>query len=164
MEISELVALTPQAHLDLWHTVIGVDLVATIDQRGLPVDDPLPYYFTDGRVVRTTSLKDGMWANVLDVGVCFGARTYGTADRMVIESAGKRWAIEHDGVESSCRPVRTRPDLVVDQASLGALLLGGVRPSQLVAAGRIAPRGERAGRRADAFFLATPAPHCQTYF
>jgi predicted acetyltransferase len=164
MEISELAALTQQAHLDLWHTIIGVDLVATIDQRALPLDDPLPYYFTDGRVVRTTSLKDGLWANVLDVGVCFGARAYGTADRMVIESAGKRWAIEHDGVESSCRPVRTRPDLIVSRSSLGALLLGGVRASQLVAAGRITPRSDGAARRADAFFLATPAPNCQTYF
>jgi predicted acetyltransferase len=164
MEISEVVALTPQAHLDLWHTLIGVDLVATIDHRGLPVDDPLPYYFTDGRVVRTTSMKDGMWANVLDIGVCFGARTYGTTDRMVIEVDGKRWAIESDGVESSCRSVRTRPDLVVGQSSLGPLLLGGARPSQLVAAGRIVARSDGAARRADAFFLATPAPHCQTYF
>lgn len=164
LEVSEVVALTPQAHLDLWHTVIGVDLVATVAHRSLALDDPLPYYFTDGRVVRTTALKDGLWANVREVALCFGARTYGAADRIVLEAAGRRWAIESDGTESSCRSVRTRPDLVVDQPSLGALLFGGIRPSQLVAAGRITARSDAVARRADAFFMASPMPHCLTYF
>ena len=164
LEVGEVVALTPQAHLDLWNTLVGVDLVASIGHRSLALDDPLPYYFTDARVVRTTAMKDGLWANVRDIAVCFGARAYGTADRLVIEAAGRRWAIESDGAESSCRSVRTRPDLVVDQPSLGALLLGGIRPSQLVAAGRITARSDAVARRADAFFTASPMPHCLTYF
>lgn len=164
LEVSEVVANSAQAHRDLWHTILGVDLVATIRCRSLAIDDPLPYYLTDSRAVRTNSLHDGLWANVRDVAVCFGARQYGSADRLVIESAGRRWAIESDGAEASCRSVRTRPDLVVDQASLGALLLGGIRPSQLAAAGRISARSDAILRRADAFFLLNPAPHCQTYF
>jgi predicted acetyltransferase len=164
LEVSEVVANTPQAHRDLWSTILGVDLVATIRCRSLAVDDPLPYYLTDSRSVRTISLHDGLWANVRDAAVCFGARQYGTTDRLVIEVGGRRLAIESDGAEASCRSVRTRPDLVVDQASLGALLLGGVRPSQLVAAGRVSARSDAIARRADAFFLLNPAPHCQTYF
>jgi predicted acetyltransferase len=164
LDVLDFVALTPKAHLDLWHTVTGVDLVVTIGHRSMPVDDPLPYYFTDNRVVHTTSLKDGLWANVRDVAVCFGARTYGTADRLVVEVAGKRWAIEGNEVESSCRPVRTRADLVVDHSSLGALLFGGIRPSQLLAAGRITVRSVDVARRANAFFQTWPAPHCQTHF
>lgn len=164
LEVSEVVANTPQAHRDLWHTIIGVDLIATIRCRSLAIDDPLPYYLANSRAVRTMSLHDGVWANVRDVAVCFGARQYGTADRLVIETDGRRWAIESDGTEASCRTVRTRPDLVVDQASLGALLLGGIRPSQLAAAGRISARSDATLRRADAFFLLNPAPHCQTFF
>lgn len=164
LDVLDVVALTPKAHLDLWHTIVGVDLVVTIAHRSMPVDDALPYYFTDSRVVRTTSVKDGLWANVRDVAVCFGARTYGTADRLVIEVAGKRWAIEGNEVESSCRPVRTRADVVVDHPSLGALLFGGIRPSQLVAAGRITARSVDVVRRANAFFQTWPAPHCQTHF
>jgi predicted acetyltransferase len=164
LELVELVALTPQAHLDLWATIVGVDLVTTIGLRTLPLDDPLPYYFTDSRVVTTLGIKDGVWANVRDVATCFGARTYGTAAKMVIEADGRRWAIESDGAEASCRSVRTRPDLVTDHATLGALLFGGIRPSQLVAAGRLTARSTDMVRRADPFFVTSPEPQCLTYF
>ncbi|MGD9997940.1 MAG: GNAT family N-acetyltransferase [Ilumatobacteraceae bacterium] len=164
LDLDEIVALTPEAHLELWRTVVGIDLVATIESRGLPVDDPVPYWFTDNRVVRTTGLRDGMWANLLDVPTCFRTRTYGADDALVIESEGRRWKVEGDGSESSCRSVRTRPDLVVDQPTLGALLFGGVRPSQLVVARRATARNEAVLRRADAFFLTAPAPNCLTFF
>lgn len=164
LELVELVAVTPQAHLDLWHTVLGVDLVGTITTRALPVDDPLPYLLTDQRAISTGAVHDGVWVNVRDAAACFGARAYGTADRLVVEADGRRWAIESDGTDASCRSVRTRPDLVVDHPSLGALLLGGVRPRQLAAAGRITARNDDVLRRADAFFVYGPAPHCQTIF
>lgn len=164
LEVVELVALTPQAHLDLWHTIVGIDLVATITTRVIAIDDPLPYLLTDQRAISTERLADGLWVNVRDVAVCFGARAYGATDRLVIEADGRRWAIESDGIESSCRAVRSRPDLVVDHPSLGALLLGGIRPRQLAAAGRIQMRNDEVIRRADAFFVCGPAPHCLTYF
>ncbi|MBI5087460.1 MAG: GNAT family N-acetyltransferase [Actinobacteria bacterium] len=162
--VDEVVALTSRAHRDLWLTLIGVDLVAQIDCTGLAIDDPLPYYFTDSRVVRTIGLRDGVWANVFEVATCFGARSYGTDDRLVLECDGVRWAIESDGGEASCRRVRTRPDLVVDHPSLGALLFGGTRPSQLVAAGRASARSDEVVRRADALFVCGPAPTCLTFF
>ncbi|MCU1359337.1 MAG: hypothetical protein JWN99_626 [Ilumatobacteraceae bacterium] len=164
LEVVEVVALTPTAHLDLWSTLMGVDLVASVEPRFLPLDDPLPHYFTDSRVVRTTAMNDGLWGNVRNVGLCFGTRLYGTTDRLVIEVDAKRWAIDSDGVESSCKSVRTRPDLVLDLPSAGALLFGGIRPSQLVAAGRITARSADVCRRADAFFLTSPVPHIQTHF
>lgn len=164
LDVLEVAALNDQAHLDLWHALLGVDLVATVSPRFLAMDDPLPYYFTDRRAVRTTSLRDGLWVNVRDVATCFGSRVYGSTDKIVVEVAGKRWAIESDGVEASCRAVRTRPDLVVDQPSLGVLLLGAIRPSQLMAAGRIETRSADVARRADAFFVSTPMAHCQTFF
>ena len=65
---------------------------------------------------------------------------------------------------AACTRVRTRPDLVMDHPSIGALLLGGVRPSQLVAGRRVQARNADAVRRADAFFVTSPAPHCQSMF
>ena len=56
-----------------------------------------------------------------------------------------RWAIDGQPDGATCKKVRTRPDLVMDHASLGALLLGGVRPSV-------------AGRRSSARMLATARP------
>ena len=130
----------------------------------LAVDDPLPYLLANGRTVSTTMMQDGVWANVRDIPVCFGARAYGTADRLVIEAGGRRYAIESDGTESACKVVRSPPDLVVDQASLGALLFGGVRTRTLVGAGRISARNEEVVRRADAFFVTGLAPFSQTFF
>ncbi|HEY7627457.1 MAG TPA: GNAT family N-acetyltransferase [Ilumatobacteraceae bacterium] len=164
MRMVELIATTGEAHAALWHTLLGVDLVGTIVSRQVPVDDPLPYLLTDYRALRTTALNDGTWVNVRDVATCMAARTYGTADRFVVEVDGERWAIEGSLDGASCKRVRSRPDLTMDHPSIGALLLGGVTPSQLAAGGRLVCRDGPTLRRADAFFLTSPAPHCQTLY
>lgn len=164
MDLVEFVATTPQAHLDLWHALLGVDLVGTISARQLPSDESLPLLLTDVRPFATTVSKDGVWAKVLDPSIAFGARAYGTADRVVVEADGLRWAIESDGTDSSCRKVRSRPDIVTDASSLGALLFGGVRPSALARGHRLEARDADTLRRADAFFVTGPAPHCATWF
>lgn len=162
--LEQLVALTPQAHLDLWHAVLSVDLVGTVVSRTVPIDDPLSHLLVNPRALGTTAVHDGLWVHVRDVAVAFGARSYATDDRLVVEADGRRWSIESDGGESSCGTVRSKPDLVTDQAALGTLLLGGVAPSELAAGRRLTARDAAALRRADAFFTARPAPHCATFF
>ena len=164
LNVIELVATTSDAHIALWNTLLGVDLVAAITSRQVPIDDPLPYLLTDPRALQTTALNDGIWVNLRDVAPCFATRTYSTTDRVVVEVDGARWAIEGGPHDGSCRRVRTRADLVTDHASLGALLLGGVRPSALAAGRRLEARNGDVLRRADAFFLTSPAPHCQTMY
>ena len=164
LDLTEFVAVTPDAHVALWHTLLGVDLVGPITSRQVPVDDPLPYLLTNPRALETTALNDGVWVNVRDVKACFGTRTYGTTDRIVIEADGTRWAIDGGPDGATCSRVRTRPDLLLDHASLGAILLGGVRASTLVAGRRAEARNDEALRQADAFFATSPAPHCQTMY
>ena len=164
LELVEFVATTAAAHLDLWHALLGVDLVGTIAAKQLPVDEPLPLLLTDVRSFATKVSKDGVWAKVLDPAIAFGARAYGTADRFVVEADGQRWAIETDGSESSCRRVRSRPDLTTDASTLGALLFGGARPSVLARGRRLVARSDEVLRRADACFVTGPAPHCATWF
>jgi predicted acetyltransferase len=164
LDLIELVATTPAAHAALWHTLLGVDLVGPITSRQVPIDDPLPFLLTNPRALETTTLNDGVWVNVRDVKACFGARTYGTTDRIIIEAEGTRWAIEGGPDGASCSRVKSRPDLSLDHASLGAILLGGVRASTLVAGRRAEARNDDALRRADAFFVTAPAPHCQTMY
>jgi predicted acetyltransferase len=105
-----------------------------------------------------------VWVNVRDIARCFSARTYGTTDRLVIEVDGARWAIDGDPDGGACKRIRTRADVTTDVASIGALLLGGVRLSSLAAGRRLTARNAEALRRADAFFVTAPAPHCQTPF
>ncbi|MEP7114697.1 MAG: sterol carrier protein domain-containing protein, partial [Ilumatobacteraceae bacterium] len=135
-----------------------------IISRQIPLDDPLPYLLTNARALQTTALNDGIWVNIRDVAACLAARRYSTADQMVIEADGERWLIDGSPDHASCKKVRTRPDLVTDRASLGALLLGGVRPSALAAGRRLEARNNDALRRGDAFFPTSPVPHCQTHY
>jgi predicted acetyltransferase len=162
--VTELVATTADAHAALWHTLLGVDLVGRITSGQVPIDDPLPFLLTNPRALETTALNDGHWANVRDVVASFGARCYNTIDRLVIEVDGMRWVIDGGPEGSTCKRVKSRPDLTMDRASLGPLLLGGVRASALAAGRRLQARDEDVLRRADNFFTTSAAPHCQTSF
>ena len=155
-----LAAVTPEAHAALWQTVLSTDLVGPIRSRALPLDDPLPFLLTDQRVVRTTRLNDCLWCNVRDVAGCFGARTYGTDDDVVVEADGARWRIGAGG----CRRCAPDPTSSPTAPASAPLLLGGVAPTTLAAGRRLEPRVAEALRRADALFLAHPAPYRQTGF
>jgi predicted acetyltransferase len=166
VDILELVATTPEAHAALWHVLTNVDLVSELHSRMVPIDDPLPYLLRDFRALRTVELNDGLWICPLDAATAFGARTYSTTDTLVVElaDAGERLRIEGSPEGATVKRVRTRPDLVTDRASAGALLLGGVRTRQLVAGGRLTARNDAALARADLFFQGDVQPHCQTLF
>jgi predicted acetyltransferase len=164
VEIGEFVALTHEATCALWTALLGLDLVGPIKVYELPLDSPLPYLLENQRSIQTSRFGDSVWTKVLDPEICFGARTYGTSDRFVIESEGQRFAIESadDGV--SCRKVRSKPDLVVGAAAMGPLLMGGIRPSVLAAGRQLTARSTTVLRRADNFFLGDVLPYCQTMF
>jgi predicted acetyltransferase len=164
VELAELVACTPEAHLALWTTILDLDLVGPVTTRKLALDDPLPYLLVNGRAVSTKSLTDYLWVCPRDPAVAFGARTYGTTDRLVVEADEQRWAIDGSPDGATCRRVRTRPDLTTTTAGLGALLLGGVRPSLLAAGRRLEARDAAALRRADAFLAGEHLPFCSSTF
>ncbi|MFZ4810439.1 MAG: GNAT family N-acetyltransferase [Ilumatobacteraceae bacterium] len=164
LQLVELVTDTTQARIDLWHALLGVDLVGKINSSILPPDEPLKYWLTNPRAYQVTAAYDGLWVRPNDVAIAFGARTYGTVDRLVVEVDGKRWAIESDGAEASCKAVRSKPDMVTEQGALGALLLGAVSPTELAAGRRLEARNDAALHRADAFFASRPLAHCSNHF
>jgi predicted acetyltransferase len=59
---------------------------------------------------------------------------------------------------ATCRAARGAADLELAAADLGAIVLSGVRPSALAAAGRIVEGSPGAVRRADSMFAWDPAP------
>lgn len=164
VDVIEHVAATTAARVALWHTVLSMDLVGTVISRQLPLDDPLPYLLEDARLVRTNDLNDGVWALVLDVPIAFGARTYATSDRLVVETERGRWSIDGSPEGGEVKVVRSRPDLTLTHASLGSLLYGGVRPSTLASGGRLTARTADLLRRADLLFPSAVLPFCQTQY
>lgn len=169
MRLYDVVAITPEAHAALWHTVLSVDLVGPITSYGvLSLDDPLNYLVDDPRSIRTTNLNDMLWVHLRDVGRSLAARTYGTDDDFVIDvdlgERVERWRVAGGPDGATAKKARTRPALSMDRAALGAIYLGGVRPSTLARAGRLTAKNDSVLRRADAFFMADALPHCSTGF
>jgi len=169
LQLTELVAATPAAHVALWSTLLDMDLVTTIKTRAVPEDDPLAYLVTDYRAVRTVALMDGIWVNVRNPKTCLEARTYATDDELVIalvdgDKPGRRLSLTGSAEGGSCRTVRTKPDLTMSTATLGGLLYGGVRPSRLAAARKLEARSDDILRRAELLFPMAPLPYCQTAY
>jgi predicted acetyltransferase len=169
VRLMELIAATPEAYAALWNIVLSIDLAGPIRSRSvLSLDDPLPYLLTDQRALRTTELNDMLWVRPIDVRRAFGARTYGTDDAFVVEVAvdggSQRWKIAGSPDGAQVRSSRARPHLTTDQASLGAMLLGGVAPTTLAAGRRLVAASPDVLRRADHFFTHRPLAHCSTGF
>jgi predicted acetyltransferase len=169
LRLQDLVAVTPEAHAALWNLVLSVDLVGPIRSRqAVSLDDPLPFLIDDQRALRTTDINDMLWARPSDVRGAFGARTYGTDDAFVVEvvtdDGTQRWKISGSPEGADVRKVRSRPHITTDQASLGALFLGGVQPSTLAAGRRLTAASADVIRRADNFFGYAPIAHCSTGF
>lgn len=173
LEVQDLVAVTPDAHAALWQHVVGVDLVRPITAWLCSIDAPLRWLLTEPRAVRTSRVGDWLWARLLDVPVALAARRYAMNAGLVLEvidderpdgAAAGRFELEGGPDGASCRPTIANPDLVLDVADLGAIYLGGVRPSTLARAGLIEERTSGALARADAMFAAEAVPFCNTWF
>jgi predicted acetyltransferase len=171
LDVVELCAATPEAHLALWHTILNVDLVGSVSSRRcVPLDDALPLLMENPRVVRTEGLDDSLWLRPHRPEVLLAARTYGTDDRLVLEvadataSAPVRYEVDGGLSGATASRTRRRADLVLDRAALGAISLGGTRPSVLARAARLREATSGALRRADAFFLGERLPSSQNPF
>jgi len=168
--VVELVTATDTALADLWAYLLDLDLTSTVKAQHRPVDDPLPWMLADMRRLRRVT-RDGLWLRILDVTMALEARTYavdgqltfGLRDAFRPDNAGGyefRVAEGRGAVTRSDAP----PDLALDVSDLGAIYLGGVRPSILAHAGRIEERTPGALARADALFATERAPWCPQFF
>ncbi|HKA94191.1 MAG TPA: sterol carrier protein domain-containing protein, partial [Acidimicrobiia bacterium] len=139
----------------------------------VPVDEPLRWLLRESRRMRVTRLGDSLWVRVLDAPAALSARTYAIPGRVVLEvrddvrpdgAAAGRFALDGGPEGADARRTRDEPDLVLDVASLGGILLGGVRASTLARAGLIEERSAGALAVADAMFSVEPQPFSMTDF
>jgi predicted acetyltransferase len=167
--VSELVAATDAAYAGLWQYVFGVDLVANIEARRRPLDEPLWWMLHDPRrLVR--EVRDALWVRILDVPLTLGTRCYATEGRLVIDVHDEfcpwvagRYELSGGPEGATCRPASAEPDIRLGIAELGAAYLGGARFQAMRRAGRV--DGEQAAlRRADAMFAWDPLPWCPEIF
>jgi predicted acetyltransferase len=173
---TDIAAVDDSVQLALWSGLIDVDLSTEVDALHVAVDDPLPWAVSDPRRVRTSELSDWLWLRILDVPAALTPRRWGAAGGLVLEvvdrfrpASGGRFAIEADAsgagtVTATSASSDVDADLVLGAEELGAIALGGVRPSVLARAGRLTAAHPAALATADALFSAERAPHCATMF
>ena len=169
ISIEDLYSTCADVEADLWRFVLDVDLVEDVTAGMRPLDEPLRWRLADPRRLRTTSINDSLWARLIDIPAGLAARGYGAETELVLEVEGtspERYVLATAATGGTCRPAKKneKGDLALGRSQLGAIFLGGCRPSLLAAAGRVEERRRGALARADAAFTTQLVPFCGTRF
>jgi len=143
IEVSELMAITPEAHRALWSYLINIDLFTELEWWNVAVDDPLPEIVTDPRrVVRT--LVDGMWLRLLDIPAALMAREYESDGAIVLRvedftrpANSGTYRLEVVEGAADCSATSDEPHVTCDVDVLGHLYLGGGNAFAMAAANRL---------------------------
>ncbi len=164
------IATNPQSYADIWRYLFDIDLVERVKAWNRPADEPLLHMLQEPRRLRLT-VKDGMWARLVDVPAALAGRGYSGEGRVAIEVRDAfcpwndgRFALDVGPKGAVCEPTRTDPDLVCSATDLGAVYLGGSTFRQLNRAGHVVEERPGALGVADAIFASDPAPWSQTHF
>jgi predicted acetyltransferase len=164
VEVQDLVALDPQAWASMWRFVVDTDLSSRTVAGRRPVDDPLLHLLDDP--ARAKPQAD--WAlqvRLVDVPTALASRGYLADGDLtlavhddLLRSNDGRWRLVADGGRATCEPTSDPAQLEMDVETLATVVLGGVRVSSLVTAGRIVAADPGAVPRADLLFASSPAP------
>lgn len=162
--VIEAIGIDHVATRALWTYLFGIDLVERISAWHLPLDHMLLWTLTEPDRLRFT-LEDALWLRIVDVPAALRARAYGLDDSLTIEVAdpllpanARTWRLDAGPTGAEVAAATGDADLVLDVRDLGAIYLGGTKPSTLVAAGRIVEASKGAAARADVMFSAPRAP------
>lgn len=143
LRIRALFADGAEAEAALWRFAIEHDLVRKVSASLQPAVPPVQWMVDDRRAVRAT-LTDHHWLRVLDVPRALSARSYtaplDTSIRVddPLGFADGTWSIRIDAAGAAeVEPVDGDAEVRVSVNALGSLLLGGVRSTELAAAGLV---------------------------
>ena len=160
VEVIELIACDAAAEHCLWRFLVGIDLYTKVVWSNAPVDLALPWRLVDRRrAVR--QLVDTLWLRVDDVPATLAARRYARDGGLRFAVEGETWELRVDGGRAACARSAAAPELELDRAALGSLLLGTVPASRLARADRVRGSGIAT---ADALFAWSIAPWCPEQF
>lgn len=168
--VHEIVAATPVASAALWRYLLDYDQVREVTAM-VAQDEPLLTMLHNQRqAIRT--VKDSLWVRLVDVDRALALRGYATPLDTVFEVTDVfcpwnqgRWRLTADSSgAATVERTTSDPDIVLDIADLGAIYLGGVRLTELAAAGLITELTRGAVVRASRAFTGDHAPHCLEIF
>jgi predicted acetyltransferase len=170
LEVLEAFATSPEATVELWRYLFGVDLVATVRSTTLPADHPLLQLVAEPARLRF-GLQDALWLRVVDLTRALQGRSYaqrgvltlGITDALCPWNEGS-WRVEAGPGGCSVRPTGEEPDLALDIEDLGSVYLGGFTFGHLREAGLLQARDLSSVAKADSMFRTERAPFCPQTF
>ncbi|GAC82536.1 hypothetical protein GP2_003_00130 [Gordonia paraffinivorans NBRC 108238] len=170
-EVNEIFAVTDDAHTELWRVLVSLDLIPSLTAT-VPVDDPLRHKLTNLRAVTVTGRRDEMWLRILDVPAALSARKYAAELDVVLDIAdefrgrGGVFKLSVRGGDAIVTPAEpgTTPTVRMDTSVLSSIYLGGIKPSEFAAAGRLDVDSPATLRALDLAFGTDRAPFSGTFF
>jgi predicted acetyltransferase len=170
VDVSEAIALTPDAERALWDYLVSMDLTARTRAFNVPVDSALRLTLLEPRRLGMT-IGDALWLRIVDLPAALERRGYAGRDRLVLEvsdpfcawNAG-RWELDAMPDGASVHRSSMDADLVLGIAELGAVFLGGVSLAELAMARRVEEQTPGAVARGDALLRTELAPWCPAVF
>ncbi len=155
-----------RADVELWRFLLGIDWVGTFRANHLPIDHPLLHQLVYPRRA-LLRVYDTLFIRLVDVGAALSARSYASAEPLVLEVADAfmpenagRWRIAGGSAERT----DDEADLELDVNEAASLYLGGFTASELVRAGTVRELRDGAAVRADALFATPRKPWCPEIF
>ncbi|HXP19341.1 MAG TPA: GNAT family N-acetyltransferase [Streptosporangiaceae bacterium] len=145
--IRELFAVDPAAYAAVWGNLLSRDLVAEVNARMRPTDEPLLHLLANRRAARPR-VSDGLWIRLVDLPAALIRRGYACAVDVVIDVTDSllpansgRWRLRAGGFAdprpATCGRVSAEPDIALGTMALGAAYLGGTRLGSLAGAGLV---------------------------
>jgi predicted acetyltransferase len=162
IQVTKLAALTAEAHIALWRTLLGLDLMESVAVNTHP-RDPLPYLLTNPRLVQTTGSEDALWLRIRDIPAALEARSYRADCSAVLDitdgvlGGGGRFTLEIRDGRGRCTPGGDTADVALDLGVLGSLYLGVHRASAFASVNRLRCNDSGLIRQLDSAF-ATDIP------
>ena len=143
LNIIELIASSHEAYSSLWRLCLDMDLVDIIKAEHRPADEELKWMLADPRRLVEHS-SDRYWVRLVDVKKALSQRSYSVDGSLTLEVKDNflPWnqevvELRSESGESSCATSNKNPDIVLSAGDLGAVYLGGINFSTLLASGRI---------------------------
>jgi predicted acetyltransferase len=172
VDLREVMATTPRAHLDIWKFVFGIDLAESIHSNAffLPADHPLQLMLAQPRYLGFL-LSNGLWVRIVDVKEALEARSYASdgtisleiEDPLFDDNTGT-WRIDVSDDRATASKIAGDGDVRLGISELGSLYLGGFTLAQMAAAGRIEASDRAVLARADALIRTDASPWCPEIF
>lgn len=169
-EVRLLVGATAEAERELWRHLCETDWIATVVAEGRGVDDPLPFFLTDGRAAASSNRFDCIWSRILDLPATFAAYRTVDARQAVVEVvddlgfATGRWRFELGPDGSQAVLTTDTADVRLPIGALGAAHLGGTAVGRLHEAGWIDEESPGGVSRLSSLLATPTAPWSPTTY